>query len=406
MGGEAGDRLEGLRKRVWQPFSSIYFNSSQATMKNFQDLITTIEQIHTHLQASAVHAVNQSLTMRNWLIGYYIVEFEQDGADRAEYGVKLLQSIATKLRHIKGLDERALRRFRKFYQIYPHLILGIRGTVSPILKELDAASLGLPEELSKEVILSTIASPAHSLQVPAEKIISRLSYSHIELLIKIEDPLKRTFYEWECIKGTWSVRELRRQMGSLYFERSGLSKNPQEFSQKIQEKVHPQEAKDIIKNIYAFEFLNLETRELHEESHLESALLDHLQHFILELGNGFCFEARQKRLLIGSTYYFIDLLFYHRVLKCHVLLELKIGAFEAGDIGQLNTYLNYFKKEIQEEQDKAPVGILLVADKDQALVEYATGGMDENLFIQQYLIRLPSLKQLKESIERELKEFI
>ncbi|GAB3173803.1 PDDEXK nuclease domain-containing protein [Telluribacter humicola] len=190
------------------------------------------------------------------------------------------------------------------------------------------------------------------------------------------------------------MRELKRQINSLYYERSGLSAKPEQLANRVNKNTSPRVPTDIIKNIYAFEFLDLKTRDLVEESDLESALLDHLQEFIIELGNGFCFEARQKRILIGSTYYFIDLLFYHRILKCHVLLELKIGAFEHGDIGQLNTYLNYFMEEISEASDNPPVGILLVAEKDQALVKYATAGMDENLFVKQYLIKLPSTDQL------------
>jgi predicted nuclease of restriction endonuclease-like (RecB) superfamily len=224
-------------------------------------------------------------------------------------------------------------------------------------------------------------------------------------LIKVSDPLKRTFYEIECIKGTWSVRELKRQMASLYFERSGLSQNPEKLAALVNQKTQPQAPKDIIKNIYSFEFLDLGIQAVVEESDLETALLNHLQYFIIELGNGFCLEARQKRILIGETYYFIDLVFYHRLLKCHVLIDLKIGAFEHGDIGQLNTYLNFFKEEIIEANDNPPVGILLVAEKDQALVKYATAGMDENLFVQQYMLQLPKLEKLKAYLENELKNF-
>ncbi len=167
--------------------------------------------------------------------------------------------------------------------------------------------------------------------------------------------------------------------------------------------MRPQKTTDIIKNVYVFDFLDLKVKEIVEESDLETALVDHLQDFIIELGNGFCFEARQKRILIGANYYFVDLLFYHRILKCHVLIELKLGAFEYKDIGQLNTYLNYFKEEMCEDNDNPPVGILLVAEKDHALVKYATAGIDENLFVQQYLIQLPSVEQLKSYLENELR---
>jgi len=311
---------------------------------------------------------------------------------------------------IKGLSAPELSRCRQFYIVYPQIL----GTVSQIFKnQLEIKNLGTASQessISAESLLpksnerSTTTQFETHLQVPPEKILNKLSFSHLIELLKIDSQLKRTFYELECIKGTWSVRELKRQINSLYFERSGLSAKPEKLSELINQNIVPQGPTDIIKNIYSFEFLDINIKPIVEESDLETALLDHLQEFILEMGNGFCFEARQKRILIGSEYYFIDLVFYHRILKCHVLIELKIGKFEHGDIGQLNTYLNYFKAEIGEKSDNAPVGILLVAEKDNALVKYATAGMDENLFVQQYLIQLPSTDLLKKYIETELKK--
>jgi len=369
-------------------------------MKDVRQLITDIEEVHARLQASAANAVNQALTVRNWLIGFHIVEFEQGGTDRAEYGARLLETIADELRHIKGIDTRSLRRFRQFYLTYPQLQESIRGTVSPELGSPQKWGTLSPE--SKPQQLTAGKTDNQRLAVPANKILAKLSYSHLELLINIEDPLKRTFYELECIKGTWSVRELKRQLSSLYFERSGLSQQPDALAELVQQRTVPQSPRDIIRNIYAFEFLGLPAKAAVEENDLESALLDNLQQFIIELGHGFCFEARQKRILIGETQYFIDLLFYHRILKCHVVVELKVGAFEHGDIGQLNTYLNYFKAEVSEPDDNPPVGILLVAEKDHALVRYATAGMDDNLFVQQYMLQLPSTAQLQAYMEKEL----
>lgn len=343
------------------------------------------------------------MTIRNWLIGYYIVEFEQNGKDKAEYGTSLLKTIAAKLSQTKGLDERSLRRFRLFYLYYPHLANSIWGTLTP---ELNKAKWGtLTPVLSDFEKVGTQTQQLDSdLFVSGEIILSKLSYSHLEQLLSCDDPFKRTFYEIECIKGAWSVRELKRQINSLYFERSGLSKNPEKLAKLVQQKTKPQESTDIIKNIYAFEFLDLPLKEIVEESDLEKALLDNLQQFIFELGYGFCFEARQKRILIGEKYYFIDLVFYHRILKCHVIIDLKIGEFEHGDIGQLNTYLNFFKEEILAPDDNLPVGVLLVAQKDQALVKYATAGMDKNLFVQQYMLKLPDAKILQQHIEKELKQ--
>ncbi|MCD2424856.1 PDDEXK nuclease domain-containing protein [Niabella pedocola] len=376
-------------------------------MNDFKQLITAIEQVHQRLQAEAAGAVNRALTLRNWLIGYYIVEFEQKGYERATYGQQLLEKIAATVK-INGISATNLKLFRQFYLAYPQ----ISQTVSDQLRsffqiENQQTTIGQTVSDQLQPLLPAIQNnqpPGIPVTVPSEKIISRLSFSHLIELSKIEDLLKRSFYEIECIKGTWSVRELKRQINSLYFERSGLSGHPEKLAQLVQQKTKPLAPVDIIKNIYAFEFLNISVKPVVEESDLEIALLDNLQEFIIELGNGFCFEARQKRILIGDTYYFIDIVFYHRVLKCHVLIELKIGAFEHGDIGQLNTYLNYFKQEICEQDDNPPVGILLVAEKDHALVKYATAGMDENLFIQKYLIRLPDKEQLEHHIEKELKK--
>ncbi len=373
-------------------------------MDSFKSLVSSIQKLHQQLQQSAVNAVNQMLTIRNWLVGYYIVEFEQNGKDRAEYGKSLLKSIAGELSDIKGMDERSLRRFRQFYLFYPQLADTIRGAMSPELKQIEIRGSMTPILPDNEKVGSVSPQLEGGLFVPGYKILSKLSYSHIEHLLSIEEPLKRTFYEIECIKGAWSVRELKRQINSLYFERSGLSQKPEKLAKLVQQKTKPQESTDIVKNIYAFEFLDLPVKEIVEESDLEKALLDNLQQFLVELGYGFCFETRQKRILIGEKYYFIDLVFYHRILKCHVLIDLKIGEFEHGDIGQLNTYLNFYKKEISEQEDNQPVGILLVAEKDHALVKYATAGMDENLFVQKYLLKLPNAKMLQQHIEKELKE--
>lgn len=373
-------------------------------MENFNKLISTIEQVHGQLQASAASAVNQALTMRNWLIGYYIVEFEQNGEDRAVYGDKLIERLSEKLNHIKGVDKRSLFKFRQFYIFYPHFGSAIRESMTPELRDGEKVWTLSPLLSDNQKVWTVSTLFENKLIVPPKKLISKLSYSHIELLLNIDNQLKRTFYEIECIKGTWSVRELKRQINSLYFERSGLSAKPEKLSELIHQNIVPQAPADIIKNIYSFEFLDIRVQPIVEESDLETALLDQLQEFILELGNGFCFEARQKRILIGDEYYYIDLVFYHRILKCHVIVDLKIGKFEHGDIGQLNTYLNYFKAEIAEKSDNAPVGILLVAERNNALVKYATAGMDENLFVQQYLINLPSTEQLKTYVENELKK--
>ncbi len=372
----------------------------------FEILVNSIELTHSHFQQQASKAVNVALTLRNWMIGLYIVEFELHGEDRAMYGDQLFNELALRLKVMKGLDRRALYRFKDYYLLYPQIASYISS---------GQASLFLPDSFSKSILGSATpllgalqkvgsATPQsqNSLQVPAEKILNCLSYTHIEQLLQVKDVLKRTFYEIACINGTWSVKELKRQIYSLYYERSGLSTKPELLSEIVKEKAETASPTDIVKSVYAFEFLGLKTKDAVEESDLETALLDHLQDFMMEMGHGFCLEARQKKILIGDEYFFIDLVFYHRILKSHVLVELKIEEFNHHHIGQLNTYVNYYKAKEMQADDNPTVGILLVTNKNNALVEYATAGMDNHLFVSKYLLELPKKEQLEAFINNEL----
>ena len=365
-------------------------------MKDFNELIQTIKAVHDRLLASTTSAINQALTIRNWLIGQHIVEFEQHGKDRAEYGEKLLVKIAGSLPE-KGFSVTNLKLYRQFYTTYPQ----IGQTVS------DQLNINLESDLSDStrqlLIRQTPTDLLISDGVSPYKMLQSLSFSHLVELLKIEETQKRLFYEIECIKGTWSVRELKRQINSLYYERSGISKSPKKLSVKTIAGTTPEPRTNLVKDIYTFEFLGLPLKDAVEESELESALITHLREFMLEMGNGFCLEARQKRILIGDEYYFIDLVFYHRILKCHVLVELKVDAFNHANAGQLNTYINYYKQEIKQAGDNDPIGILLVTDKNHALVQYATAGMDQNLFVGKYLLELPAATELEDFINKELK---
>lgn len=365
---------------------------------NFDSLVKQIENTHLLLSRSAAKAVNSHLTLRNWLIGFYIVEFEQRGENKTEYGSMLLHRLSATLHDKKlvNVNERELRRFRAFYMIYASLggvfsKNAIRGTVSPELSDYIKRGTLSPETTGNQT------------QLLPEKLLNSLSFSHFVELIEVEDPIKRTFYELECVKGHWSVRELRRQINTLYFERSGISGNPAQMSVKTQSSAEQQQTSDIIKSHFAFEFLGISNKTIIEENDLERGLLDHFEDFLLEMGRGFCLEARQKRILIGDEYFFIDMVLYHRILKCHVLIELKSDKFNHAHISQLNTYLNYYKREIKEESDNPPIGILMVADKNNPLVEYALAGLDNQVFVSRYLLQLPDKKQLQDFIASEIK---
>lgn len=371
---------------------------------DFGALAAAIRQAHEQMAAQAGRAVNISLTLRNWVIGCYIREYEQNGADRAQYGQDLLNRLSSRLEEEGSVKYhfRELRRCRQFYVAYPR----IRGTLSPGFDHL------LPQDIRKSLPTDSSAQSASEirgtlspgLQVPAERLVKSLSFSHFAELIPIDEPLKRAFYEIECIRGHWSVRELKRQIGSLYYERSGLSRDKKTLAALAQAGAEQAEPQLAIRDPYVFEFLGIKSREVMSESDLEDALLDKLQDFLLELGHGFCFEARQKRILIGDTHGFVDLVFYHRILKCHVLVELKIEAFTHENLGQLNTYVSWYRKNMISAGDNPPVGILLCTQKDHALVEYALSGMDSGLFVSKYLLELPSKEEMQRFLEARMRE--
>lgn len=376
---------------------------------NFEKLVVSIQTTSSLLQQDAVKAINIRLTFRNWLVGFYIVEYEQNGEDRAQYGQQLLASLAREI-NIKGLGETNLKLCRQFYVVYPelHQLLSgenyqlipysIRQTLSDELQLAVNDSYTKSQTLSDESVSSFSEKRDYLRQL-----LSSGSFSHFVELIKIEDETKRKFFELLVLKTTPTVRELQRQINTLTYERFGLSHNQESAFGHIRKKIIPQENADLIKSHYFFEFLSLNHPALIEESELEQALINQLHEFILELGYGFCFEARQKRILIGDEYFFIDLVFYHRILKCHVLIELKTEKANHEHIGQLKTYLNFYKKNICQPADNPPVGILLVTKHNKTLVEYAVADSDQDIFVSQYLLQLPEKEQLAEFINRELR---
>ncbi|KAA6329004.1 hypothetical protein EZS27_022154 [termite gut metagenome] len=218
-----------------------------------------------------------------------------------------------------------------------------------------------------------------------------------------DDPLERLFYEVEAIKNNWSVRELERAINTALYIRTGLSKNKEAVIAKIKN-LKPAEPAEVMRDPYFLEFLGLEEKSEYSESELEQLILNHLQQFLIELGTGFCFEARQKRITFDNTHYRIDLVFYHRILKSHVLIDLKIGKFDHADVGQMNVYLNYYKENEMAESDNPPIGLILCGDKNETLARYATSGMDSQLFVSKFLVQLPEKKVLEEFIRRELEK--
>jgi predicted nuclease of restriction endonuclease-like (RecB) superfamily len=368
----------------------------------FESLVLSIRDIDRDLAAQAGRAINISLTLRNWLIGRHVEEYERLGIDRAKYGEKLMNRLADQLTRegVSRCDRRELYRYRSFYLAYPQIVESLPPQFHPVAADPQKPDRSRLKSGEPEIVET--ASPQFG--IAAKELITKLSFSHFAELLAIDAPSQRSFYEAECIRGNWAVRELKRQIASLYFERTGLSQDKVKLATLAHAGAEPAQSRLAVRDPYIFEFLGLQPREVMSESHLEDQLLDKLQEFLLELGHGFCFEARQKRILIGDSHGFVDLVFYHRILKCHVLIELKLEAFSHENIGQLNTYVSWYARHMMSDGDNPPVGILLCTQKDHALAEYALAGMDNQLFVSKYQLHLPKREQLQQELERTLKE--
>ena len=381
-------------KRYLHDGMELPFEDWSKTLHSFNDLASIVQTTHDATQSSAVKAINRMQTMRNWLIGYYIVEFEQHGKDRAEYGTQLLKKLEKRVDR-KGLTTTLFKWARKFYRLYPQMMenlpIPICATVMHQLQPIE----------NKEDTIG--ASMTHQFVTPGKTIISHLSFTHLREIMALDDPLARYFYEQECIKCTWSVRELRRQISTNLFVRAGISTNPEKLLSLPSVQGHDS-AELQIRQPFTFEFLGLKAQEVVDEHDLEDALISHLQEFILELGKGFCFEARQKRIIIDDEYYYPDLVFYNRILHCGVIIELKNEEFSYENFGQLNAYVSHYRENEMQPGDNPPIGILLCTRKGKKMVEYALAGMDNYLFVSTYMLQLPDKKTLEDFLLKQLEE--
>jgi predicted nuclease of restriction endonuclease-like (RecB) superfamily len=373
---------------------------------DFDALVSTLVTVDAQMRAQTTKAINMGLTARNWLYGVYILLYEQNGSDRAAYGEQLVDRLSERLKVVgRAFEPRTLRLFRQFAKEYPQ--------IGAALASIAPAGIPLPEAPIWQSLIaksesgetgSIGQSPIAELTSPGNELLERLSFTALAELIQIDDPLKRAFYEQETIRGGWSVRELRRQIAALLYERTGLSTDKKAVVTRARDKAETYSPAMAIRDPYIFEFLGLKPHEALDEATLETLLLDKLQDFLLELGYGFCFEGRRKRILMGDEYFFVDLVFYHRILKCHVLIELKVDEFSHQHIGQLNTYVTWYKENIMQPGDNPPIGIFLCTKKSKAhksIVEYALSGMDNQLFVSRYAVELPK----KEEMERVLAEW-
>lgn len=292
-----------------------------------------------------------------WHIGKIIVEEEQKGKSRADYGRKVLENLAEKLTSDfgKGFDDSNLWNMRKFYLTYPIL----------------------------------------------DAVRRELSWTHYRILMRVEKPQARSFYEVECVKNNWSARELERQKGSLLFERLALSKDKKGLVKLAKKGQEIQTYDDMIKDPYVLEFTGLSPQSRLYESKLEQALIDNLSRFLLELGKGFTFVARQKRITLDGDHFYIDLVFYSTILKCYVLIDLKIGKLVHQDIGQMQMYVNYYDREVRQPDDNPTVGLILCEDKKDAVFRYTLSKDNKQIFASRYKLYLPSEEELLRELRRD-----
>ena len=329
-----------------------------SNQNEYQDLINNIGKALEKGRQKAFKTVDNILVQTYWDVGRLIIEYEQKGEEKAEYGSKLFERVAKDLKGSYG------KGFSRTNVIYMRLLY---------------------------------------LKYPKSQTLSdQLSWSHYVELLSVSDDLARSFYEKQTLKEKWSVRELKRQKNSMLFERIALSKDKKGVLQLSEKGQITENEKDIIKEPYVLEFLGIPENHKYSEKELEQKIIDNLQMFLLELGKGFTFVKHQFRMTLSNKHFYVDLVFYHRILKCFVLIDLKIGDVQHGDIGQMNMYLNYFKKEESADDDNEPIGLILSAEKHDVTVEYALGSISNKLFVSKYQVYLPR----KEELEAEVKKLL
>jgi predicted nuclease of restriction endonuclease-like (RecB) superfamily len=370
-------------------------------MSEFENLATAFQATQEALLKHSARAVDSALVVRNWLYGWYLVEFENAAAGRAElYGKELINRLSKRLKDkgLKGISPTNLRKFREFFQAYSEIqravsVTSPAGQDSPLFLQASDTSAKIQQTLSVES--SQSLRPSLFAQIASSL---ALGWSHYVELLTLDDTAERRFYEIEAAANQWTVRELQRQIASSLYQRLALSRDKDEVRRLATEGQVVEKAADLIKNPLVLEFLGLEDRPHYSEDELESAIIDQLESFLLELGKGFLFEARQKRFTFDNDHFRVDLVFYNRLLRCYVLLDLKRDKLVHQDLGQMQMYVNYFDRHVKLPDELPTIGILLCHRKNDALVEL-TLPPDANISASKYQLYLPSKEELKARLE-------
>jgi len=375
-------------------------------------LYSRIRQILESARASAARSVNTTQVVANWLIGREIVEEEQKGKGRADYGEGLLRDLAEKLRGEYGVGYGLtnLKLFRKFYLLYAGFPAAAKGHAARDLS-LSSQSQGGPgkghalrDESSCGIVLSAMLHSSRGESWAPGQLHPNLSWTHYRTLLRVDKPEARAFYEIEAVKNNWAARELERQINTLLYERLALSRDKRGLMRLAVNGQEVQKSTDVFKDPVVMEFLDLPESPRLVETDLEQALIDNLQAFLLELGKGFAFVARQERLTLDGDHFYIDLVFYHTILKCFVIVELKTGKLTHQDLGQLQLYVNYYDRERRTEGDNPTLGLILCTDKNETVVRYTLGpDQQRKIFASRYKLHLPTEAELRAEIQREIR---
>lgn len=340
------------------------------------NLYQRISQIIANARGNIVRAVNFQMVQAYWLIGREIVEDEQKGRKHAQYGDRLIEHLSVRLtRELgEGFTQQNLRNFRQFYLMY--------------------------RDRQVEILHTARAESGRKIRYALR---SELTWTHYRILMRVDDAHARSFYEIECAKNHWSARELERQKGSLLFERLALSKDKKGLMRLARKGQEIESYQNLIKDPYVLEFTGLSPSPKLYENKLERSLVENLSRFLLELGKGFTFLARQKRITLDGDHFFIDLVFYHAILKCYVLIDLKIGKISHQDIGQMQMYVNYYDRDVKRDDDHPTVGLVLCEDKKDAVVRYTLPKGNRQIFASRYKLYLPTEEELRRELMRERK---
>jgi len=365
--------------------------TTEITEININYLFEKIASVIEEARRRASTAINLSEVYAKFNVGRYIVEDEQGGKERAAYGKQVLEQLSKKIeeRFGEGWSVDTLKRCRKFYSIYSTPAIG-----ATVLHQL--------ETTTDFVNLGNTVAQIQEASAEPHKFV--LSWSHYLILMRVKDANARSFYEIECAKQNWGVRWLQRQVNSSLYERLALSKDKDEVIRLATEGQVVEKPADIIKNPITLEFLGLKSEAAYSESKLENAIISKLQQFLLELGKGFLFETRQKRFTFDEENFYVDLVFYNRLLQCYVLIDLKIDKLTHQDLGQMQMYVNYYDRHVRQEWEKPTIGILLCKEKKDALIKL-TLPEDANIYATEYALYLPDKNELQERLQQWILEF-